>query len=172
MNIRQNILTGLAAVTLVAGSAVAQNANRISGTDTFMTKAAQCGMAEVEMGRIAVKNASNDQVKQFGQRMIDDHTKANDQLKSLAGKKNVTLPTDVDAKQKAGIDRLSKLNGAAFDREYMMMMVKDHKEDVAEFEKASKNESDPDVKAFASNTLPTLQEHLRMAEQTESQVKK
>jgi len=172
MNIRQNILGGLAAVTLVAGSAVAQNANRMSGTDTFMTKAAQGGMAEVEMGRIAVKNASNDQVKQFGQRMIDDHTKANDQLKSLAGKKNVTLPTDVDAKQKAGIDRLSKLNGAAFDREYMMMMVKDHKEDVAEFEKASKNESDPDVKAFASNTLPTLQEHLRMAEQTESQVKK
>jgi putative membrane protein len=172
MNIRQNFLAGLAAVTLVAGSAAAQSANRMSATDTFMTKAAQGGMAEVEMGRIAVKNASNEQVKQFGQRMIDDHTKANDQLKSLAGKKNVTLPSDVDAKQRAGLDKLSKLNGAAFDREYMTMMVKDHQEDVAEFEKASKTESDPDVKAFAANTLPTLQDHLRLAQQTASQVKK
>jgi putative membrane protein len=175
MSIRQNFLAGLAAVALVAGSAAAQSnqsANRMNGSDAFMTKAAQGGMAEVEMGRVAVQNANNPQVKQFGQRMIDDHSKANDQLKSIAAKKNVTLPTDIDAKQRAEMDRLSKLKGAAFDREYMTLMVKDHKEDVSEFEKASKNESDPDVKSFASSTLPTLQEHLRMAEQTESQVKK
>jgi len=175
MTIRQNFLAGLAAVTLVAGSAAAQSdqsANRMNANDTFMTRAAQGGMAEVELGRLAVKNASNDEVKQFGQRMIDDHTKANDQLKSIAAKKNVTLPAHIDAKQRSEMNRLSKLNGAAFDREYMMMMVRDHKQDVSEFEKASKNESDPDVKSFASSTLPTLQEHLKLAEQTESQIKK
>ena len=96
--------------------------------------------------------------------MVDDHSKANDELKDLASKKNVTLPTDVDAKDKATMDRLSALNGAAFDKAYMRHMVSDHKKDISEFQKEASSGSDTDVKSWASKTLPTLQHHLQMAE--------
>jgi putative membrane protein len=175
MQMRQNMLAGLAAVALITGCAHAQSsqsANRTATADRFMTSAAEGGMAEVEMGRIAVQNASDEKVKQFGQRMVDDHTKANDELKEIAARKNVTLPDGPNASQKATRDRLSKLHGAAFDRAYMQDMVKDHKEDVAEFQRASNRETDPDVKAFASKTLPTLQDHLKMAQETEGGLKK
>jgi len=93
------------------------------------------GVAEVQMGKPAVEKASNPQVKQFGQSMIDDHTKAGDQLKSVASKDNITLPADLNAKDKATYDSLSKLSGTAFDRAYMRDMVKDHQTDVNEFQK-------------------------------------
>ncbi|HWC96351.1 MAG TPA: DUF4142 domain-containing protein [Candidatus Sulfopaludibacter sp.] len=172
MYVRQSILTTLAAVTLAAGSAVAQNsADRMTSGSTFMNKAAQGGIAEVEMGRLAVQNGANEAVKNFGQRMIDDHSRANDELKQLAARKNVTLPTTPDAKEQAGIDRLGKAQGATFDREYMNMMVNDHKEDISEFEKAARTETDPDVKAFANKTLPTLREHLKLAQETLAKVR-
>src|SRR5262249_44413101 len=91
--------------------------------NTFVTKAAEGGMAEVEFGKLAVEKASNDQVKQFGQRMVDDHSKANDELKTIAQQKNITLPTAISAKDKAEHDRLAKLSGAAFDHAYMSAMV-------------------------------------------------
>src|SRR6185437_11610509 len=125
----------------------------------FVMKAAGGGMAEVELGRLATEKASSPDVKQFGQRMIDDHGKANDELKGLATRKNITLPAAPDAKHKATQDRLSKLSGTAFDRAYMADMVADHNADVAEFMHASKMAKDPDVKAWAAKTLPTLQEH-------------
>ena len=87
------------------------------------------------IGEIAVKNAKSDKVKQFGQRMIDDHSKANDQLKSVAAKNNITLPTRLDAKHQAVVDRLGALQGAAFDKAYMRDMVKDHDMDIADFQK-------------------------------------
>lgn len=128
-------------------------------------------MAEVEMGRLAVQHASNPAVKEFGQHMIDDHTKANDELKEVAAKKGLTVPSAVNAKQKITVERLSRLDGAAFDRAYMQDMVKDHREDVAEFKRESDSGTDPDVKAFASKTLPALQQHLKMAQDTEVKVK-
>jgi len=144
---------------------------KVSAADkTFMTKAAQGGMEEVELGKLAASNASNADVKTFGQRMVDDHSKANDQLKQVAQGKGVTLPTDVNKMQRKDIDKLSKLNGEAFDRAYMKMMVSDHKKDVAEFKKESKSGKDADVKSFASTTLPTLQDHLKMAQDTASKV--
>ena len=108
--------------------------------------------------------------QQFGQRMVDDHSKAGNELKSLAAQKNVTLPTALDQQHQADVDKLSKLSGAAFDREYMSMMVKDHQEDVAEFERQAANGADPDVKSWASRTLPTLREHLKMAQETAGKV--
>ena len=131
----------------------------------FIKKAAQGGMAEVELGQLAVQKASSDQVKQFGQRMVDDHTKANDQLKQVAQQKNVTLPTEPSAKDKATKARLEKLSGTDFDKAYMSDMVKDHKKDVAEFERESKSGKDDAVKSFAEQTLPTLREHLSQAQQ-------
>jgi putative membrane protein len=104
--------------------------------------------------------------------MVADHTKANDELKEIASKKGITLPTSMDAKSQATYDRLSKLSGAEFDRAYMRDMVADHKTDVNEFKQESERGTDPDLKAFAAKTLPTLQEHLQMAESTDAKVKK
>jgi len=127
-------------------------------------EAAMGGMAEVELGQLASEKAQSDQVKQFAQRMVTDHGKANDELKSLAQSKNIALPTDPGAKHKATKDRLSKLSGAQFDRAYMQEMVNDHRKDVSDFEKESKSGKDPEVKAWAAKTLPTLQEHYQMAQ--------
>jgi putative membrane protein len=133
----------------------------------FMMKAAVGGMAEVELGRMAAQKAVNSDVKTFGKHMVDDHSKANDELKQLASQKSVTLPTEVDAKHKETMDRLSKLNGAAFDNAYVSEMVKDHTEDVSEFEKEANQGQNSDVKAWAANTLPTLRNHLQMIRDTE-----
>jgi len=96
--------------------------------------------------------------------MVDDHTKANDELKQLASSKRVDLPDQVTAKDKMLKERLSKLSGPSFDRAYMENMVKDHKKDVADFNRESNSAKDPDVKHFASKTLPTLKDHLKEAE--------
>jgi len=139
---------------------------RTSSPDhAFVMEAAQGGMAEVALGRLAGEKASNDRVKQFGQRMVDDHSKANDELKALAQTKNISLPTALDAKHKATEDRLSKLSGAAFDRAYIQEMVADHKKDVADFQKESKSGGDSEVKAWAAKTLPTLEEHNKMVQE-------
>jgi putative membrane protein len=136
----------------------------------FVTKAAQGGMAEVALGQLAASKGTNDAVKQFGQKMADDHGKANDELKSIAQQKGITLPTDLNAKDKAEQARLEKLSGAEFDKAYMSHMVKDHKKDVAEFQKESSSGKDSDVKQWAGKTLPTLQSHLQMAQDTASKV--
>jgi putative membrane protein len=129
----------------------------------FLKDAAQGGMAEVELGRLAAEKASSADVKAFGQRMVDDHSKANDQLKSLASQKGVTLPTDMKADAKAMRDKLSKMSGADFDKMYMHHMHMDHVKDVADFQKEANKGGDADVRSFAKTTLPTLKEHLKMA---------
>src|SRR5581483_10080232 len=97
--------------------------------------------------------AASDDVKRFGAMMVHDHTKANDELKQLAEKKSVSLPTDLGEHQ-ADYDRLAKLSGADFDHQYMSTMVEDHKKDISEFETEANNGQDPDVKKWASDTLP------------------
>jgi putative membrane protein len=131
----------------------------------FVLDAAKGGMAEVELGKLAAEHAKNDEVKKFAQRMVDDHSKAGDELKSIAERKGIKLPQDIDAKDKALMNRLQKLNGAAFDRAYMQAMVGDHVKDVNEFKKEANSGRDPQVKSFASTTLPTLEEHLQHARQ-------
>lgn len=137
----------------------------------FIEDAAKGGLAEVQLGQLAAQKAENPDVKKFGQRMVDDHSKANDQLKQIASSKGMNLPADLDRSAKREHDKLSKLSGAAFDREYMKHMVSDHKKDVKDFEKEAKSGSDADVKTFASSTLPTLQEHLQMAQQADASVR-
>lgn len=137
----------------------------------FMNKAAQGGMAEVMLGQTASSKGTSPDVKNFGNRMVSDHGKANDELKQLAQTKGVTLPTDVDVESKKMADKLSKLSGKDFDKEYMSGMVEDHEKDVKEFEKASKDAKDPDLKAWAAKTLPTLQDHLKMAKDTKAKLK-
>ncbi|MFL6216592.1 MAG: DUF4142 domain-containing protein [Blastocatellia bacterium] len=147
------------------------NSNGVSSGDRdFMTKAAIGGLEEVQLGRMAAQKGTSNDVKQFGQRMVDDHSRANSELMSLAAQKNVTLPTALDQQHQDDVDRLTKLSGAAFDREYMTMMVKDHTEDVSEFQRESASGSDTDVKAWAGRTVPTLQQHLQMAQETATKV--
>ena len=141
-----------------------------AGDRAFVKEAAVGGMAEVQLGNLAKDKASNPDVKQFGDRMATDHSKANDELKQWAQKNNVTLPTDLDAKNKALVDRLSKLSGDEFDKAYMRAMVADHKHDVAGFKRESTSGKDADLKAWAGKTLPTLEDHLKQAEQTASKV--
>ncbi|PYV50927.1 MAG: DUF305 domain-containing protein [Acidobacteria bacterium] len=129
----------------------------------FIKKAAQGGLAEVELGKLATEKAASPEVKQFGQRMVDDHGKANDQLKQVASQKGITVPEKLNAKDAATKARLEKLSGKAFDRAYMQDMVADHTKDVSEFRTESKSAKDPDVKSFASQTLPTLKDHLKEA---------
>jgi len=118
------------------------------------------GMAEVEFGNVAAKKATDPEVKKFAQMMVADHTKANADLKALAAKKNVTLPTELDSSHKSTLDSYNSETGADFDKDYVNDMVDDHEKDVAEFEKQSQNSTDADVKAFATKTLPTLKKHL------------
>ena len=134
-----------------------------SADSAFLTSAAQAGMAEVELGKLGVANATSSDVKQFAQRMVDDHSKANDELKALAAQKNVTLPAEVDAKHKAVHDKLAKSKGPAFDTAFMSQMVSDHQAAVSLFDRESKTGKDPETKAWAGKTLPTLQEHQKMA---------
>ena len=159
------VVLGLAAAPAFAQTAKKKTmATKAMNDSTFVTKAAQGGMAEVELGKLATEKASNDEVKKFGQRMVDDHSKANDELKTLAQQKNITVPSSLDARDKALRDRLSKLSGAAFDRAYMRAMVTDHRTDVNEFRMESKSGKDAEVKAFAAKTLPTLEDHLKLAQ--------
>jgi len=130
----------------------------------FMRDAAEGGLAEVELGKLATEKGSSEEVKKFGQRMMNDHTKANDELKQLASSKGVDLPSQLSTKDRMLKEHLSKLSGPNFDRSYMENMVKDHKKDVADFNRESSSGKDSDVKQFASKTLPTLKEHLKEAE--------
>jgi putative membrane protein len=139
--------------------------SKMSAADSkFIKEAAVGGMEEVSLGQLAAQKATDPDVKNFGQKMVDDHSKANDQLKQLASQKGVTVASALPASKQKEVDQLSKLSGAAFDKKYVSMMVQDHKKDVAEFKKQSAKAKDSDLKSFASTTLPTLQDHLKMIE--------
>jgi putative membrane protein len=164
--------TVLAMCALAAAPALAQPPAQKGATPdmAFVKEAAIGGMAEVELGKIATEKAANSDVKQFGQRMVADHSKANDELKQWAQTKNVTLPAEIDAKHKATRDRLAKLSGDAFDKAYMREMLTDHQHDVSAFKREASAGKDADLKAWAAKTLPTLQEHLKLAQSTATKV--
>lgn len=129
-------------------------------TRDFVADAATGGMMEVELGNLAQQKAKNQRVKDFGKMMVDDHTQANNNLKDIASRKNITVPAAITDDQKKEMDKLSKKSGADFDKAYVDMMVEDHKKDIAAFKKATGNVGDNDIKNFATSTLPTLQKHL------------
>jgi putative membrane protein len=197
---KMNVITGVAALALVFGAAPAfaqyggssgttrqpqgrqQDSTTQDNTDTnsantkssadenFAKKAAEGGMAEVKLGQLAEEKGSSPTVKNFGRRMVQDHSKANNELKDVTSKENIPLPNEMDKSDQATYDRLSKLSGDAFDRAYARDMVKDHSKDVSEFQKEAKNGKDESIKNFAAQTLPTLQNHLDQARQMEQAV--
>ena len=136
----------------------------------FARKATQGGMAEVKLGQLAREKGTSDSVKKFGQRMAEDHSKAGDELKRAAAQENISLPDDISAKDKATYDSLSKLSGAAFDRAYARDMVRDHEEDIADFNKEANSGKNGAIKDFATQTLATLQDHLKEAKEMRQNV--
>lgn len=164
MSKHSNRIAFIALIGLLAvAPAFAADKKTEFGDTKFLKDAAEAGMAEVQLGQLATQKASNPGVKTFGQHMVDDHTKAGDQLKQLATQKGVELPQDPSMLQKHDIDKISKLSGAEFDKAFMDQMVKDHKKVVAEFQHVSKGAKDADVKSWAAKTLPTLEAHLKDA---------
>lgn len=148
-----------------------ETSSKLSASDQrFIKEAAEGGMAEVELGKLAVQKASSDDVKQFGQRMIDDHSKANYNLKEVASSLGVNLPQHLSAKDEATKEQLSKLSGDQFDKAYVRDMVKDHKADVAAFRAESSTGRDASLKSFATQMLPTLRDHLKNAQNIEPKV--
>lgn len=125
----------------------------------FAVKAANGGMMEVEASQLAKEKSQNSAVKEFADMMIKDHSKANDELKALAARKNITLPATLGEDKQEAINDLRKLSGAEFDKKYVSMMEDDHEKDVKLFKDAADDNPDADIKAFAAKTLPTLQMH-------------
>ena len=150
----------LTGVVRAADTSSTSGASSLSEKDkTFMKKAAKGGMMEVAMGQVAEQNAQSDDVKSFGKRMVTDHGKANDELKSIASKKGVQLPSK---------EHTGKWTS---DKYYIDMMVKDHEKDLAEFKEEANSGSDPDVKKFADDTAKVVQEHLDQAKEIQGKLK-
>jgi len=135
---------------------------RLGQTDEnrFFREAFLTGITAVELGKVAVAKTSNDAVKQFAQKMMDSQFKLNEDLKQLARRQNIGVPDSLDSKHQSRVDKISKLSGADFDRAYIKDQLKDHQQDVKEFQLEAKSGSDPDVKSFAFKMIPLLEEHL------------
>jgi putative membrane protein len=181
--------TFLASASLLASAAMAQTpapaakpaASRASAGDartmvaasdkSFVMDAAMGGMTEVELGKVAQQNAMKASVKEFGAHMVEDHSKANDELATIAQSRGLTPPPELDSRHRQLVDRLKVLKGAQFDKAYMAQMLDDHKKTIALFEKESRSGKDGDTKAFATKTLPTLKSHLEMAQKVNKEAK-
>ena len=156
-----------AALAAVALALPAAAASKVTPTGRrTLDKLAQDSMAEIQVSKLAEQNASNQQVKDFAKKMVDDHQSLLNDVRSTAQHENVTLPTSVTAKQKADADRLQKLSGADFDREYMTMQLKDHHTDVSTLKTDMKKLQNPAIEQVAQKALPVLESHARDAEQT------
>ena len=174
MNVIQGLKVAVALSFLATACGVAMAADTgLSPADrAFVAKAAQGGLMEVTAGKLAAQRGLDPAVKEFGQKMVTDHTAANDKLKALANSKQMVLPDSVSDDQNAALGKLEALSGTEFDKMYAHMMVKDHVEDISEFEKEAKRGQDGDVLSFAESTLPTLRQHLMLAKRLGSQEKK
>jgi putative membrane protein len=147
----------LAALTTAAAAPTANKADQ-----NFLKQAIQGNLAEVELGKLAQEKSMNDGVRSFGDMLVKDHSASNEKATDVASALGVTAPTEPSKKQKMMYDRLSKLSGSAFDRQFARMMVDDHQKDIKEFEKEAKS-SNEQIAGFAKDTLPTLQKHLDTA---------
>ena len=169
-------IVSFVAITLIAPTLLpaAEKENRgqlSSGDFKFVSAAARGGIMEVQGGELARIQGSDPQIKQFGERMVTDHTKVNMELKTLASQKGATLPTELNNKEKRQMERLQKLSGKEFDKAYIDSMVEDHEKDLKEFQKVSQTADDADLKAFATKTAVVVGQHLDQAKQIQTHMK-
>ena len=146
--------------TSATASAANNEKSSVPSDKSFLERAAQGGMTEVQLGQLAQEKASSSEIKKYGSHMAADHANANAELKTLAQQKGVTVPDQLDAHHQATIDHFKTLSGPAFDKAYVNAMVKDHEKTLSDFQTEANKGKDADVQSFASKTLPTLKEHL------------
>ena len=154
------------AASIYGPMASAQNTTNASSSDKkFVESALKGGNAEVKLGQLAAEKGSSEDVKQFGQKMVDDHTKMSEQMKQIAQQEGMKVPEGIPAKDKALESKLNSLSGDAFDRAYISAMVKDHKKDLSEFKQEADSGNDTSIKDAASHGAQVISEHLQLAEQ-------
>ena len=173
---RRTLLTVLIIVGLswgVGQTAAAQRKSKSAKNPdaTFVHQASGAGLAEVQAGKMAMERAASAEVKAFGQRMVDDHTHANQELTTLAQAKHIPVATKLDQKHQAMADKLATLHGTEFDQAYMAGQLADHEEAVRLFTTQAKQGKDAELKAFATKILPALQGHLQLARNITTQQK-
>ena len=140
--------------------------------ETFIRNAAEGNMAEIKLGQLAEEKAQAPEVKNLAKRIVEDHTKALEEVKQTAQQENINMPTDVSHKDALTYERLAKLSGPQFDREYTQEMVKDHQKDISEFKRAETQVKNPASKEYAQRELPTLQQHLELAQHAQAHVQR
>ena len=166
------VLSAFLSIGAYAADKQADSGKVSKGDRSFIMDAANDSLAEIELGKVAQQNAESPEVKKFAQRMVDDHSAASKELEPIAGKLGVTPPTAPQGKHGKMVKDLSKKTGAAFDRDYVDAMVKDHKKAVKLFEKQSEKAEAAELRQFAAKQLPALKEHLKMAEDLQAGMKK
>ena len=178
----KHLMVGVGAIGLMTAPALAQNQDvpeqqlaqagqELAEVDMeFATDAAQGGLKEVQLGELAQQQAESQEVKDFGQRMVEDHGKANEQLMQIAQQKGIELPQELAGDAQQLYEELQQKSGQEFDQAYMDEMVSDHEEDVETFQEYAESGQDSDLTNFAEETLPVLQEHLELAQQTQKQI--
>ena len=165
----------IAAITIVllaAGlTSMHASARRDTADAQFVADASSSGLAEVRLGELAQQRGSSQAVKDFGKKMVDDHTQANQKLQMIAGKEKKSISATLSDEDRATYAKLNNLIGAEFDRAYAEEMVTDHQKDIADFEAEATHGKDPEVRKFAQDTLPTLKEHLKLAQDMQKAVR-
>src|SRR5271169_6036999 len=146
-------------------SPVSSTTEAVMKDEAYVRVAAHGGLAEIKLGKLAMDQGSNAAVKAFGTRMVAEHTKTGDELKEAAKEERIGLPTDLSAKDQATYDRLSKLSGADFDQAYTQDMVKDHQQDLRDFQREANHGNDDVIRGFAAETVPMIQQHLEQAKE-------
>jgi putative membrane protein len=156
---------------MTSGDLPQEAVNPLAADQKFLKDATEGARTQVELGKLAQEKGSSDAVKEFGKRVVEDHSKTSTDLEQLAAKAGVSVESDMPKKAKKAQEKLSKLSGSDFDRTFAKMMLNDHKSDAKSFEKESKNGKIPEAKQFASNSLPTVQERLKLAQELDETVK-
>ena len=157
----------LSIALLLGNTAGAAEVKGSKMNEQFIRDAAQGDMLEMRLGEIAQQKAASPEVKEFAQRMQQDHSAHLEKVRGLAAGNNIKLSNELDSKHRSEVDKYAKMNGKDFDRQYMTHMVQDHQKDIKEYEKAQQQVTNPDEKALASETLPILKDHLSMAQNTQ-----
>jgi putative membrane protein len=167
-NSRIFLFFSIAVLLIAIGMGVARA--RATNDKEFVQKAASGGKMEITLGEMAIRQATSDDVKKFGQRMVDDHSLASHDLMALAEKDHLGLPRDMDKEDNSMVKHLSGLKGREFDLAYMQHMVQDHKDDVKMFQEMANDGKNPDLKNFAQRYVPILEQHLKMAQDIENKL--
>jgi putative membrane protein len=160
-------------VLILAITILSTTLNAQSNRDKdFAKEAAEGGLLEVKLGELAKSRGTSETVRELGSQMVIDHTKANNELKTLVASKNISVPATLSSKGQKCYDKLAKKEGKSFDKAYTHSMVKDHKKNVCKFKKEAKKGDDAELKSWAANTLPTLEHHKEMSKDACKAVKK